>query len=328
MNYEAFAFFNQQLAGMLRDGIPLEGSLKQLSSGMRGRLRLEIELLEADLAKGMLLNEALARRELPEFYKRMVEIGARSNDLPGVLTMVADHYHKSHALWTRLKGLMVYPFIVLVASLTLAVGLSILFSRVLSESDSLFYSPMGAAHVRFNTTVLWFSPAVLFVLTLAAGLVVLLPGCRAWLRWNVPALRDASLAQLASAMSLMLKQGTTLDEALVLAEALESATPAGKAMLAKWRGLVESGQGKPVSWPGDSRPFPRLFLWFVQRSGEDIAAGFQKASEFYQARALYRSELLLYGALPVSVLFLGIMLAGQLVPAVRALTSVMNAIGE
>ena len=114
MNYDEFAFFNQQLAAMLREGIPLEGALEQLCAGMRsGLLRAEVEALEADLAKGTPLKEAMARRRVPEFYARMVEIGARSNDLPGVLTLLADHYHGANALWTRLKGLMVYPLLVL-----------------------------------------------------------------------------------------------------------------------------------------------------------------------------------------------------------------------
>ena len=53
MNYDEFAFFNQQLAAMLREGIPLEGALKQLCAGMRsGPLRAEIQALEADLARG------------------------------------------------------------------------------------------------------------------------------------------------------------------------------------------------------------------------------------------------------------------------------------
>src|SRR6266702_748858 len=104
MNYDEFVFFNQQLASMLREGIPLEGALKQLSAGMRtGALRKEIEELEATLAGGMPLPEALARRSLPEFYRRMVGIGVRANDLPGVLTLLADHYHRSNLLWARLK---------------------------------------------------------------------------------------------------------------------------------------------------------------------------------------------------------------------------------
>ena len=57
------------------------------------------------------------RRQLPELYRCLVEVGAQSNDLPDVLTLLADHYQRRYHIWTRLKGLMVYPFIVLTASL-------------------------------------------------------------------------------------------------------------------------------------------------------------------------------------------------------------------
>ena len=103
MSYDELAFFNQQLATMLREGIPLEGALKQLSVGMRaGPLRSELQQLEQDLTQGAPLAEALSRRTLPAFYVRMLQIGVRSNDLPGMLLMLADHYGRAHALWTRL----------------------------------------------------------------------------------------------------------------------------------------------------------------------------------------------------------------------------------
>ena len=128
-------------------------------------------------------------------------------------------------------------------------------------------------------------------------------------------------------MTLMLKNGTTLPEALALAEALESGTPAAKT-LARWRQLVAAGQGKPAEWTGDSRPFPPLFLWLVQKGGEDLAAGFQKAAEIYQARASYRIELALYGALPVSILLLGQMVLWQAVPLMQSMIWMMNMIGD
>src|SRR5438445_113633 len=134
MKYDDFAFFNQQLAAMLREGIPLEGALKQLCAGMKtGPLRIEIQKLEADLSQGAPLKDALARRALPPFYRVMIEVGVRSNDLPGVLTMLADHYHRANALWTRLKGLMVYPVIVIAVALVLTLMLSLVFGHLLSS---------------------------------------------------------------------------------------------------------------------------------------------------------------------------------------------------
>src|SRR6266571_7356093 len=120
MNYDEFAFFNRQLAAMLHDGIPLEGALKQLSADMQsGVLRQELELLGESLSKGTPLKDATAQRKLPIFYKKMLEIGVRANDLPGTLTLLADYYHRANVLWTRLKGLLVYPMIVIVVSLGL-----------------------------------------------------------------------------------------------------------------------------------------------------------------------------------------------------------------
>ena len=61
MKNDEFAFFNQQLAAMLRDGIPLEGALRRLCQEMRrGNLRDELQALEADLAKGTPMAGALA----------------------------------------------------------------------------------------------------------------------------------------------------------------------------------------------------------------------------------------------------------------------------
>jgi type II secretory pathway component PulF len=124
----------------------------------------------------------------------------------------------------------------------------------------------------------------------------------------------------------MLKNGMTLPDALALAQALETDTPAGPA-IAHWRQLIEAGQGKPAQWIGDSRPFPPLFLWLVQKGGEDVAAGFQKAAEIYQARASYRIELALYGVLPVSILLLGQMVFWQALPLLKSMIWLMDMIG-
>jgi type IV pilus assembly protein PilC len=322
MNYDEFAFFNQQLAAMLREGIPLEGALKQLSAGMKaGRFRSEVEQLEADLAKGVPLPEALQRRNVPELYKKLVELGVRANDLPGMLTLLADYYHRANLLWTRLKGLMVYPLLVVLVSLGLTLVVSLIFSRFLGSFFEQYHPPPGVV------AFLWMPPAVLACLGALGVAAVSIPRWRGWLRWRLPGFRDASLAQLACAMSLMLRKGTTLPDALALAEKLESNTPASTA-LARWRMAVAAGRGRPDQWSGSAYPFPPLFLWLVQKGGEDLAAGFQKAAEIFQGRASYRIEMALYGALPVSILFLGQMILWQLAPLIQSMSSMLNALTD
>jgi type II secretory pathway component PulF len=323
MNYDEFAFFNQQLAAMLRDGIPLEGALKQLCAGMKaGPLRKEMTQLESDLARGTPLNEAVARRALPEFYLRMVTVGMRSNDLPGMLTLLADYYQRANSVWNRLKGLMVYPFLVLLVSLGLTLLISSLAKKFLEVvTGDLGYFPQFVYHT------LWIPPLIIAILLAAVAAIVTIPALRTRARWWIPAFRETSLAQIASAMALMLKNGTPLPDALAFAESIEANSPAGNA-LREWRAQLQAGQGKPAQWPHSLSPFPPMFLWLVRKGGEDIAAGFQKAAEIYQSRASYKIELLLYGVLPVSVLFLGQMVIWQVLPLFHALATLMGFLGD
>src|ERR1043166_7831688 len=175
MNHEQLAFFNQQLAAMLKSGLPLESSLKQLSVSMRrGPLRAEVEQLEADLAQGVPLEEALRRRKLPELYVAMLRAGLKSNDLPGVLTLAADYYGNLHTTWLRLKGLMVYPAIVLSTSLLVAALLAAIYTHAVRDSSSAFGEMLpGRAPTLANLLVeVWFPVFLLGLTTLAFFLVL------------------------------------------------------------------------------------------------------------------------------------------------------------
>jgi len=324
MKNDEFAFLNQQLAAMLRDGIPLEGALRRLCADLRqGTLRTELEKLEADLARGTPLTEAIRPRQLPDLYKRMLEVGAQSHDLPGVLTLLADHYQRSHAIWTRLKGLMVYPLLVLTAAFLLAAFLSLIVHQFL-------LSILAGSGFRLTTSALFglqigylISPLVIGALLVVLAVAVSNPKMRRHLRWRVPAFREASLAGIASTLALMLKSGVPLDNALALVAQLETGTPAGDELV-RWRQNLAAGRGKFSEMAADSKVFPPLFVWMVGHSGEDLAAGFQRVAETYQSRSNYRSELLLYSALPCAVLGLGLMIIIQIQPVISVFTALIN----
>ena len=199
MNYDQLGFVNQQLASMLRDGIPLEGSLRQLCANMeRGALRTELELLEKDLATGMPLGKALKHRTLPEFYTQMLQVGARGNDLPSILTLLADYYQNADALWTRLKGLMVYPVIVLGLSFAFSAWVAVLGHRLsIMLVNDRGLSSLGMLKPKAPPPDLsfqvytWLPPVLLALVALpfVAGLSI--PPLRRELRWRLPAFREA-----------------------------------------------------------------------------------------------------------------------------------------
>src|ERR1041385_7032193 len=324
MNYDEFAFFNQQLSAMLRAGIPREGALRRLCVGMRdGALKAELQSLEASLSKGTPLRDAVRAAKLPELYQHLLEVGAQSNDLPGVLTLLADHYQRRHNLWTRLKGLMVYPIIVLIAAFVLSCFIGYLLGNLVWPSLEGITAQSAPPFVKVT---LWLTPVLLGFVVVAATLAFATPAARRALRWRVPAFKESSLAQVASAMSLMLRSGVPLDRALGLVERLEQGTRAGTE-LAAWRQRLASGQGRFSDLAQPGRAFPPLFVWLVGR-GDDLAGGFQRAAEIYQARAKHRADMFLYSALPCSVLALGVMIISQMQPVYMTLIRFMNMIGD
>ena len=313
MKTDELAFVNEQLAGMLRSGIPLEGALQQLCKTMRrGGLRTEFERLGGDLANGVPLAEALGRRQLPEFYVQMVRIGIAGNDLPGTLTMLADYYQQTYSIGTRLKGLMVYPVIVLAVSLLLCGGLTLMWTTLAREFlVGLSGETAGAGTA---VVVLWVPFILLLLLSAVVVAGLTFRSIRRLLRWRLPAFRDASVARVAHALSVLLKGGCPLPEGIGFVRAMEEGTPvAGE--LALWQQRLASGGNAFAETAGQGKVFPAMFYWLVAGAGDDLAAGFQRAAEIYRARAVYRIEMLLYAALPVAILVLGAMIFSQFLSA-------------
>jgi type II secretory pathway component PulF len=323
MKTDQFAFFNQQLAAMLRDGIPLEGALQKLCAEMQDdSLRNELQLLAADLARGISLREAAGRRQLPELYQCLLAVGAESNDLPGVLTLLADHYQRRYNIWTKLQGMLVYPLIVLTASLLLSILLAYVLENLVWPSMSVFipHAPPG-----FHA-VLWLPPILLGGLLALSLTILLIPQARQYFRWRVPSFRESSLAQIASALAILIRNNVPLDHALALVERMESGSRAGTE-ISNWRRRLAAGHAKFSELAEPGRAFPPLFIWLVAHGREDLGAGFQHAADIYHSRATHRAEILLYSALPCSVLALGFLIIMQIQPIFQSLAQVMNALG-
>jgi type II secretory pathway component PulF len=333
MTHDELAFANHQLAGMLKGGIPLEGALRQLCAEMqRGSLRTELQALEADLVRGTPLGDALGARRLPDFYKAMLQVGARSNDMPGVLTLLADYYHRAHLSWTRLKGVLVYPFIVLATALGVSVVVAVIYQRLTLEvatdiTQGLLRGQSGIPNTSSLLLSLWAPVGAIAVLCTVGALLVAVPSWRRELRWRFPGFKEAGLSHLASALALMLEKGCTLEQALALLQQVEAGSPIAQE-LAQWKTRLAAGHKSFAELAGGGRLVPPLFVWLVAGSGEDWVGGFRQAAKVYFDRARHRVEVLLYAALPVSVLALGLMIVTQVLPMARMFAVMMRAVSN
>ena len=317
MKYDEFAFFNQQLAAMLRDGIPLEGALRRLCQEMRrGNLRGELQVLEADLAKGTPMADALAPRQLPELYKRMIMVGVKSGDLPGALTMLADYFQRQNNVWTRLKSMMTYPLIVMFVAFLISLVLAFLWTQVIGPSMMGVFGGMnlklpGATLLALSSLQgIWVFPVSLGIVFLLMLSIVFLPGLRGKYLWRLPAFKEATISRIASSLTLLLKNGVNLPDAIGLVEQLETST-AASADLQQWQKKLAGGTVKFSEVAAGNRLVPPLFVWVVASAGEDMIAGFNRAAEIYYSRAIYRTEVALYSVLPVASLFLGAVVLSQ-----------------
>lgn len=324
MKNDEFAFLNLQLAGMLGSGIPLEGALQELCRSMKqGALQAELQALGADLAQGTPLGDAIARRRLPELYVRLVQVGARSQDLPGMLTQLADYYQRRHSIWTRLQALMVYPAIVLVGCLALSLLLSRVFTILAASASLLFFDMMegrpapGIANLG-GTFGVWFPTLWMLAATVVFGAVLIVPSWRDAMRWRCPGLRETYLSQFAAAMRLLLRGGADLRSALTTVRDID-VSPRLRQELDAWLKRLGDGAGKIRDFAAGSSVCPPLFVWLVSQAGEDLAAGFGRAAELYAERARHRTDMMLYAALPVAVLVLGGVVMGQLFFTLRIL---------
>ena len=332
MNLDELTFANRQLADMLKSGVPLEGSLHQLCLTMnRGKLRSELQALEQDLTKGEPLNEALDSRKLPEFYVKMMKVGMKSNNLPAVLTMLADYYSRVNNLQTRLKGILVYPAIILVVMVMLTLGVAYvnqnLITEIFQNDPELSALASSTLNSSASTAMLW-SPVFLIVL-LTVGFFVCLGSrkIRRTLRWKLPGFREASLSQVASSMNLMLEGGCTLDDSLRMLQEMEKHNPAGEE-LAEWHQRLSSGRGKirEIIQPG--KVFPHEFTWMLGADEEKLATGFERVSQLYYDRERNHSRALLQGVLPIAIAILGVVVALQFIPLVQVLTTMMDQMGS
>ncbi len=331
MKSEELAFFNQQLAGMLKSGVPLEGALAEVSRDLgKGSLKNEAQQLEKDLSNGTDLADGIKQRAFPLLYKRLIELGARTGRLDEMLILLADHYHRSSLLWNRFRGLMVYPLVVLLTACCVSTFLAYSFTNLYSAFTSGlgdYYGPNSPLmDPSLYKILIIVSPLTFAAMLTIVFSVLLVPPLREAAGWRFPGWREAHLAQTSAACSVLIKSGLSLGETIKLMNDLEPYTQA-RSDLTQWHQRLEAGESNFANLAKDSRAFPPLFVWLIASSGEAIADGFEKAADLYTRRAEYRSELFLSAAVPVSLLFTVSLLILQIFPMIRALTGALTILG-
>src|SRR5260370_9320629 len=114
-----FLLFNQQLAALLRAGIPILQAITMLRRRATSvRLRAVLEEVEDAIRGGAALSQAFAAQGaiFPRIYTASILAGERSGSLDEVLSRYVTYMRRSGGFRRQIRGALAYPTFLLAAS--------------------------------------------------------------------------------------------------------------------------------------------------------------------------------------------------------------------
>lgn len=298
---EQLTALNDEIASLIRSGVPLELGLRELSGDSTGALQDISRSLSERMIAGASLLEALHAEEqrLPAAYRTVVEAGLRSGRLSAALEALSNYARELVDLRRRITLAMTYPLIVTVlAYILFAVFMVDLLERVRETYEMLQLAPRWWLEIAFacgeTVSRWWWAPPAVLAVALAwwagtgGAFLLSFRGLARPLAW-VPGVGRVSryfrLAGFSDLVGLMVEHQVPLPEALRLSgralcnARLERSTD-------ELAAAIERGNG-PVP---DRRQlgFPPFLFWVL--TSRDQAAGLARllahAGNVYRRRAL------------------------------------------
>ncbi len=164
-------FFIQNLGVMVKAGIPLMESLRAISE-QTSNLKLKDALsdIKANVEKGNNFHESLARHPkiFDELLINMVKAGESSGKLEEALVQVHQQMKKTHDLFRKVRGALIYPAIVIIAMTGIAISMMIfVIPNITSVFQEMNATLPLATRILIATSdfmaknILWLGPAFL-----------------------------------------------------------------------------------------------------------------------------------------------------------------------
>src|SRR5258705_4448651 len=163
-----FLLFNQQLAALVRAGIPILQAISMLRKGAASaRLRAVLGVVESQIRGGAALSQAFASQGsiFPRIYTASILAGERSGALDEVLLRYVTYMRRNVALRRKIRGALAYPLFLLFASGCMVTFLTVYVVPRMSDLVSGFCTdvPVVTQIVLglskwLSANVIWFGP--------------------------------------------------------------------------------------------------------------------------------------------------------------------------
>jgi len=138
-----FLIFNQQLATLLKAGMPILQSLELLQrSQSTAYFREVLSRILEDVRSGVSLSDAFAAQGgvFPKLYCATVLAGERAGELVSVLNRYIQHQQILEAVWRKVKSALTYPVVLF----SLSFALIVLLVTYVIPRFAVFYTGFSA----------------------------------------------------------------------------------------------------------------------------------------------------------------------------------------
>ncbi len=290
--------FAKHLSLMLSSGVSLHQSILELREQSSSTLKKILEDLANDIKKGTAISKSLLKheKELDPLFINMIKIGEGSGTLEGSLKHLANQLEASYELKKKVKGAMIYPALVLGATLTIGFGLAtfvlpklLTFFKSMNVELPLVTKILLALVANLEKYGLYYFGGLIFfiILTRLALRVKRIKLFLHRLLIEMPIfgklVKKVNLAYFSRTLATLLKSGVTIVEALEISAATLN-NSAYKETLKKASISIREGKGLGVFLRGTSRLIPGMMIKMIEigeKSGSLEEALFYIA-DFYE----------------------------------------------
>jgi type IV pilus assembly protein PilC len=315
------ATFTRQLATMVNAGLPLTESFLILRSQVKGTIQKIVGQILADVEEGESLSTSMSKypEAFSKTYIALVKSGEVGGVLDEVLVRLADNLEKQQEFKGKVKGALIYPAIVIVGMIIVALVMLIFVIPQLTALYDQFDAElplMTKILIGVSDFMQFFWP---FLILFAGGALYGLKMYRATdkgrrktdeLLFKIPIVGDLRkqiiLTELSRTLSLMVGSGVSILEGLnisaqvvgnkVISDSLEDAAD-----------MVE--KGFPVAFAFSKHPeaFPFILSQMVAVGEETgkMDEVLSKISHVFEVESEQKVKALTASVEPIILLFLG-----------------------
>ena len=229
MTLDDLIALNDEIAALVRAGVPLETGLAELGGDLPGRLGQFAAILAQRTARGESLAQAITgdAGQLPPAYRAVVEAGVRAGRLPAALEAVAASARRLSETYRITAITAIYPLLVILVAWC---GLLFFVRKIAPSLEKMFFDfgvprqPFLAVLTEAGQSIRYWGPIVpsVIVLLMAVCWIAHVEGrwverLFGWAPWTGRMLRYSRTATFCEILALLVENQTPLPEAVVLA---------------------------------------------------------------------------------------------------------------